>query len=615
MHTSKAKRQRAREGLYNASVVPYGYQLVGDAQKPPIPVDVEKAAVLMIFELYATQRRSPQQIMTQVNEAGYRTRKGTRFSKDTISEILQNPFYMGKVAYKVKHGKYAEIFDGVHEPIVSPELWERCRQVRTLRQVSARAMQPVFRVYLLSNLARCDVCGRKLRCQHQRVGPYYREVSYERGFTDCPHHHISTRAELVDRQIHTIVSTLQLPPDWTQELEARIGDEEQLSELQLQRDRLEGQIQRLREMYLRGDFDGALEQYQAELGRLRRELESLPTFDQLEGLKAAVSLVSTLQTGWANATPTDQRDLLRLMLRDVTVDVTTGRVVTLQPQAVFIPIFRESVILVERDLGLFVPVWHPNEYIDVRAIPDLPTSTIQQTNPMAPPFLDDLPIRNDDDVRIIPGISHALELGRNADKSARMLVQIHLDTRPRLHDDVRRWPGVTTRAMMLEQILKHEPEQIDVLVTNLVLWDGITQAAEGFDIPRFIAQVKPIFAPGGVWYAVELDPASVPAHWVYTFFPEARNWVETHFANTYTLYNHFQASGFKMELKRQVFYQSISIQSMLTMAQARPTVLKAISEEAYRTGMRHLQETLEQKGDGEMMGSEIAIVELWAQKQ
>ncbi len=101
MHTSKAKRQRAREGLYNASIVPYGYKLAGDARQAPLIVPEEKAVVLMTFQLYADQRHSPQLITNQVNAEGHRTRKGIQFSKDTIAEILHNPFYMGKVAYKV----------------------------------------------------------------------------------------------------------------------------------------------------------------------------------------------------------------------------------------------------------------------------------------------------------------------------------------------------------------------------------------------------------------------------------------------------------------------------------------------------------------------------------
>jgi hypothetical protein len=38
---------------------------------------------------------------------------------------------------------------------------------------------------LLSQLARCHICGRTLRAQGLKSGGYYREMSYERGFDDC----------------------------------------------------------------------------------------------------------------------------------------------------------------------------------------------------------------------------------------------------------------------------------------------------------------------------------------------------------------------------------------------------------------------------------------------
>lgn len=613
MHTSKAKRQRAREGLYNASIVPYGYQLSGDPRQPPSVVPNEKQVLLTIFELFASQRCSPQQIATHINAAGYRTRKGTQFSKDSIAEILRNPFYLGKVPYKVKHGKYSELYDGLHEPIVTPELWERCQQVRELRHIAARAMQPTFRVYLLSNLARCDLCGRKLRCQYLRTAPYYREVSYERGFTDCPHQRMSVRAESVDRQIHALITALQLPPDWMRELEAHLGDDDQLAELRRQRERHHAQLQRLREMYLRGDFEGALEPYQTELARVRRQLDALPTLEQLEGLKAAAALVNTLHTGWERATPLEQRDLLRLMLHSVTVDVRTARLVTLHPQAVFIPIFRASSLLAERDLGVFVPIWETKQHAAVRTLPTL-APLGQRSTALALPFLDALPIYATEDMRIAPSIRHALERCRNVNPHARTLIQVRADHRPVLPADVRRWREMTARAASLEEVMALPTASVDVLVTTLVLWEGMSRT-RAFDLPAFLARVRQVLATHGVWYALELDPLATPAHWVYTFFPDLRAWLERQVASTFALYNHLQTSGFTVETKRQVFYQPVSLQTMLEIAQQRPSILQHLADDAYTTGLAHLERTIAERGAETLLGSEFAIVELWAQKQ
>lgn len=185
------------------------------------------------------------------------------------------------------------------------------------------------RVYLLSNLARCDLCGRKLRSQASQAGPqYYREMSYERGYVDCPHHSLGVRTAVVDKQIHAIVNAIQLPDDWQQALAEQLGDDEETAQLQRQRQSLEAERRRVKEMYLHGDFEDDADLYHAELARIRRELDSLPTLDQLENLGSASELVRSLHDVWPESDPADQRDLLRLMVREVQVDVATGRVVS-----------------------------------------------------------------------------------------------------------------------------------------------------------------------------------------------------------------------------------------------------------------------------------------------
>jgi hypothetical protein len=212
--------------------------------------------------------------MELLTESGYRNRQGKRFPKDTVADMLGNPFYMGKVLYRGDHGKAEEIFDGLHEPIVPEALWESVQRVRTSRRSASRAVQKPYRVYLLSNLARCDVCGPQ----------YYREMSYERGYVDCPDHSLGVRTEVVEKQIHAIVNAIQLPADWQQALAEQLGDDEETAQLQRQRQSLEAERRRVKEMNLHGDFEDDADLYHAELARIRRELDSLPTLDQLENL-------------------------------------------------------------------------------------------------------------------------------------------------------------------------------------------------------------------------------------------------------------------------------------------------------------------------------------------
>ena len=75
-HTSKGKRQRARQGLYNSSVAPYGYRNTGDRDTPFEIVPREAEAVRLAAELYSTKRYSLQEVADILNERGYRKRNG-----------------------------------------------------------------------------------------------------------------------------------------------------------------------------------------------------------------------------------------------------------------------------------------------------------------------------------------------------------------------------------------------------------------------------------------------------------------------------------------------------------------------------------------------------------
>ena len=132
MHTAKSKRERARRGLYNASITPYGYRHVGDADTPPEIVEEEANAVRKLFERYATGKHSYIDLADWISDAGYRTRAGRRFSKATVGKLLRNPFYKGSVVYKQgqQSQDVGEIYNGQHEAIVSEEVWENVQKMR-----------------------------------------------------------------------------------------------------------------------------------------------------------------------------------------------------------------------------------------------------------------------------------------------------------------------------------------------------------------------------------------------------------------------------------------------------------------------------------------------------
>jgi site-specific DNA recombinase len=605
LHTSKAKRQRAREGLYNMSIIPFGYARTGDPQKPPVLVPEEAPAMELAFRQYSTGQFSDQQIAEQLTDAGYLNRKSHRFTKDVIAAILRNPFYIGKILYN-RDGD-TEIFDGQHTPLIPQEIWDKCQAIRASRYTSGRALSKNYRIYLLSNLAHCDVCGRKLRSQGTQSGLYYREVSYLRGYTDCPHQNVGVRTSTIDREVAAIISALKLAPDWQQALEARLQDDAEAVRLHHKRESLEAERRRLKEMNMRGDFDEDAEFYQSELARIRRELAALPTYEQLETLKSAVETIKTLGEIWPEAEPVEQRDILRLILREARVDVAHGHVMGLVPDAAFIPMFREIPLLQERDFGTFVPVWSSEQAETVLSLPQLEPLTTLPEESYALPFVAVSPLSHSDDTRIAPALSHALTACRESGGHPLRLVQAISGEYHPIPADLRKRAGTRGETLPLDEVLRRPAESIDILATDQAL------ALQPEDAPPE-QRVYPVLRPHAIWYLSELPLADMPAHWVFAFFPELWELARTRELNLHKLYERLQGAGFKCEVKRHLYFQPVPLGMALRIAGSRPGPLAQLEEAAFQQGMTRLKQAVKEQGANHLLGSEMALAEIWAQK-
>jgi len=307
MHTAKGKRERARQGLYNASIIPFGYKAAGDARTPPVIDSKAAEAVRLAFETYGAGKSSDQEIADLINDMGLRTARGRRFSKDTIRDLLQNRFYVGDVVYGTKHkGQPLEYFPGQHEALISQDLFDTCQRVRRQRAGAPRTYQQAYRVYLLNGIAYCDVCGRSLRGQGTKSGLYYREMSKIRGYRDCPNAQVGTRAEVVDQQMGFLFGSLRLPEDWQQRLEELLHREEELMALERRRKRLEAEKKRLRQLYVRGDFEDDIGAYDRENRRIERELKALPPPDMM-AIERAAGVLEQLHEVWDGAELEEQR--------------------------------------------------------------------------------------------------------------------------------------------------------------------------------------------------------------------------------------------------------------------------------------------------------------------
>lgn len=175
-HTLRAMRENARQGYWNGSRPPFGFQTVeaerrGARIKKKLDIDVVEAeTVKLIYRLFLEGDRQSgtmgvKSITVWLNEHGYRTRQGATWAVGTVHKILSAPIYAGESCFNVfeaKTGRKKQEAELVRTevPAIIPQV-EFARVQTLLHARSPRVVAPrlVNGPNLLTGLAFCATCA------------------------------------------------------------------------------------------------------------------------------------------------------------------------------------------------------------------------------------------------------------------------------------------------------------------------------------------------------------------------------------------------------------------------------------------------------------------------
>ena len=155
---------RAKLGKNTGGASSFGYRWKdGKLEPDPAEAPVRK----LIFELFLETRRL-KTVARMLNERGYRTRKGAKFSDTTVRRLLTDPTAKGehRANYTTSMGRgkaakekpRAEWIIQPVEPVVSNEVWAECNAILA----ASKASRPPAKqgAYLFSGKVGCSCGGR-----------------------------------------------------------------------------------------------------------------------------------------------------------------------------------------------------------------------------------------------------------------------------------------------------------------------------------------------------------------------------------------------------------------------------------------------------------------------
>ena len=229
----RGRNQSASEGKFMGSMAPYGYRpyKLPGVKGNSLRIEPEAAKVVqMIYDMYGKQGMGYNATAYALNDMHIPARKW-QWSQTSIVNILTNEVYLGKIRWRrepvkkvVKDGFLAktrilnddyELYDGMHEPIITEEQWEMAKAVKKKKgHHSTHTTKELKNPF--AGILFCEKCGAALKRnvpgKNQGTVPWFR----------CPTRGCDCRIV----KCHTVEETIRdAMEDWLDEYIIQLNSE------------------------------------------------------------------------------------------------------------------------------------------------------------------------------------------------------------------------------------------------------------------------------------------------------------------------------------------------------------------------------------------------------
>jgi site-specific DNA recombinase len=215
------------------SMAPIGYLNARDAKdRGTIVVDADRALLIRrLFEEFAKGSYTLSQLTDKSKTWGLKSRYGKHLGKSKIHQIINNPFYYGRMIIK------ENIYDHIYPPLIDKHLFDQCQAV--LKRWHKKPYKPRTQEHVLRGLMTCAISGRV-------ITPDVKSRKYANGDTgkwtylrcslpDDPKKIMWVREEKVLRQIEAVLNSFRISDNLHQKICAHVKKIEHSERSELRR--------------------------------------------------------------------------------------------------------------------------------------------------------------------------------------------------------------------------------------------------------------------------------------------------------------------------------------------------------------------------------------------
>lgn len=338
--TFAGRVEKARQGRHNGGQAPYGYRLrtaTNKSEKGILEINEDEAPLIrLIFDRYVNHEQGDGKVADYLVRHGYskvlRGNGKLQFIDESfVGNVIRNETYCGmmvygrrtnvkdprtgKVSTRLKDRSEWYIAEGLHEPIISKELFEQAQAVRKKNTCSQPKVYDPRHAAIFSGILVCPECGSpmhgtggmgKIKIDGKHGGgQYYYSCSKHRrrrGEYRCPYSK-GWRQDKIDSLMANIIVQIAGSEAFRDDMRKRLGKAVDTSEYEAQAERITKQIRNKTKTLKRkaltiDDFDWDVKNADSLFDALNEDYIRL--HDEVQALEESLSEVEAVITSINN---------------------------------------------------------------------------------------------------------------------------------------------------------------------------------------------------------------------------------------------------------------------------------------------------------------------------